>query len=93
MDLMRPCGEAVMTTAMILLGVIGAIIAISCLAKVLVILFVVASLSALAAGIIDAVPIPVLLACLALLGFGLWRRQRARACCSEGQRTMPEQRP
>jgi len=82
-----------MTTASILLGAIGAIIAISCLTKVLVILFVVASLSALAAGIIYAVPIPVLLACLALLGFGLWRRQRARACCSEGQRTMPEQSP
>lgn len=73
-------------------GAIGAIIAaICCATPILGIMLGTVGLSAWAAGA-DVVLIPALLAFLALLAVGLVRRQRAKACCANGDPTTKEQR-
>jgi len=67
-------------------GIIGSVVAaICCFTPVLVILLGVAGLSAWL-GWIDYVLLPALALFLGLTAYGLWRRQRAAACCAtEGQ--------
>ncbi|MBA5775590.1 mercury resistance system transport protein MerF [Stappia sp. F7233] len=63
-------------------GIVGSIVAaVCCFTPVLVILLGAVGLSAWL-GWIDYVLFPVLAIFLGLIAYGLWRRQRAAACCS-----------
>jgi mercuric ion transport protein len=63
-------------------GVVGAVIAaICCVTPALVLVFAALGLSAWA-GWLDYVLLPALALFLGLTGYGLWRRQRAEACCA-----------
>lgn len=68
-------------------GAIGAVItAICCATPVLVIALGALGLSAWVAGL-DYVLLPALLVFLGMTGWGLWRRNRAAACCAPDIRT------
>lgn len=71
-------------------GVIGsAIAAICCATPVLVIAFGAVGLSAWVSGL-DYVLLPALAVFLGLTAYGLWRRNRAAACCDTNIPTNKE---
>jgi len=71
-------------------GIVGsAIAAVCCFTPALVILFGAIGLSAWL-GWIDYVLFPALAVFLALTAYGLWRRQRAAACCAAETQTNKE---
>lgn len=71
-------------------GVVGSVIAaICCFTPVLVVVFGVVGLSAWL-GWIDYVLFPALAMFLGMIAYGLWRRQRAAACCEDETRTTKE---
>ncbi|PWE29844.1 mercury resistance system transport protein MerF [Maritimibacter sp. 55A14] len=71
-------------------GVIGTVIAaICCFTPVLVIGLGVVGLSAWL-GWLDYVLFPALAAFMGITAYGLWRRQRAAACCKTGKTTTKE---
>lgn len=71
-------------------GIIGAAIAaICCATPLLVIALGAVGLSAWIGGL-DYVLLPTLAVFLAMTAYGLWRRQRAVACCAEKTQTTKE---
>ncbi len=71
-------------------GAVGAVIAsICCLTPVLVLALGAVGLSAWL-GWIDSVLLAALALFLAMTGYGLWRRQRAAACCADAPQTTKE---
>ena len=71
-------------------GVVGTIIAaICCFTPVLVILFGVVGLSAWI-GWLDYVLLPALAVFVGITAYGLWRRQRAAACCETDAKAIKE---
>jgi mercuric ion transport protein len=71
-------------------GIVGTIIAaICCATPVLVIALGALGLSAWMRGL-DYVLLPALAIFLGLTSYGLWRRNRAAACCTTGMRTNKE---
>jgi len=71
-------------------GLIGTVIAaICCFTPVLVILFGVAGLSAWL-GWLDYVLLPALAVFAGSTAYGLWRRQRAAACCETNTKATQE---
>jgi mercuric ion transport protein len=69
-------------TTIIKTGVAGSVVAaICCITPILVVLFGAVGLSAWL-GWIDYVLLPALALFLGLTAYGLWRRQRAAACCA-----------
>ena len=71
-------------------GVVGSVIAaICCATPVLVIALGAIGLSAWL-GWIDYVLLPTLAVFLAMTAYGLWRRQRAVACCADETQTAKE---
>lgn len=65
------------TDTMLKTGIVGTVIAvICCLTPVLVILFGAIGLSALV-GWLDYVLFPALIICVAMIGYALWKRQKA----------------
>lgn len=68
-------------------GIIGSVIAaICCFTPVLVVVFGVVGLSAWL-GWLDYVLLPALAIFLGMSAYGLWRRQRAAACCATETQT------
>lgn len=68
-------------TTLLRTGIVGSVIAMVCCATpILVILFGALGLSAWVAKL-DYVLLPALAACLGLVGFALYRRRQAAACC------------
>jgi mercuric ion transport protein len=73
-------------------GIAGSVIAaICCFTPVLVILLGAVGFSAWL-GWIDYILFPALAAFLGLTAYGLWRRQRAAACCASETQTNKESR-
>ena len=71
-------------------GLVGSVIAaICCFTPVLVVVFSVVGLSAWL-GWIDYVLLPALAIFLGMTANGLWRRQRAAACCADETQTTKE---
>ncbi|SLN71322.1 mercury resistance system transport protein MerF [Oceanibacterium hippocampi] len=71
-------------------GIVGAAIAaVCCVTPVLVIALGALGFSAWL-GWLDYVLLPALALFLGMTAYGLWRRQRARACCSPESRTGNE---
>lgn len=77
-------------TTILRAGIIGTVIAaICCATPVLVIAFGAIGLSAWVSGL-DYVLLPALAVFLAMTVYGLWRRQRAAACCADETQTNKE---
>lgn len=77
-------------TTIIKTGVAGSVIAaICCLTPILVVLLGAVGLSVWLGGI-DYVLFPALALFLGLTAYGLWRRQRAAACCATDASTSKE---
>lgn len=71
-------------------GIIGTVIAaICCATPVLVIAFGALGLSAWVSGL-DYVLLPALAVFVGLTAYGLWRRNRAAACCDTSTQTNKE---
>lgn len=71
-------------------GIIGsAVAAICCVTPILVIAIGAVGFSAWL-GWVDYVLIPALVLFLGITAYGLWRRQRAAACCATGTQSRKE---
>lgn len=67
---------------LIKMGGIGTVVAaICCATPILVIVLGAVGLSAWA-GYLDAVVLPILALCIGMLGYGLYKRRNAAACCA-----------
>ncbi len=77
-------------TTILKTGIIGSVIAaICCATPILVIALGALGLSAWL-GWVDYVLIPALVLFLAIIAYGLWRRQRAAACCASETQSNKE---